>query len=216
MTLSFSPQKSNSIALYVLRMAIIYVVIPLTFSVDASSQDSPSLPYYNMPSAPESYTAGNVIGRLIDGLGYRYYWATEGLRDEDFFFRPTPEARSMAETLDHLYGISLTILNAPQSIENIRPADWSDIPFEEKRLKTLQNLLEASEMIKAGAEGEMKDYRVLFQFKQNNAEFPFWNMINGPIADGLYHTGQIVSFRRTAGNPIYSGANVFTGKTKEK
>ena len=42
--------------------------------------------------------------------------------------------------------------------------------------------------------------------------FPIWNLMNGPLSDALYHTGQVVSFRRTTGNPIDKGVNVFMGK----
>jgi hypothetical protein len=61
-------------------------------SFDAQSQTNmkTELPYYEIPDYPESYTAGAVAARMLDGLGFRYYWATEGLRDEDLVFRPVP------------------------------------------------------------------------------------------------------------------------------
>ena len=34
--------------------------------------------------------------------------------------------------------------------------------------------------------------------------------------DAIYHTGQIVSFRRTTGNPIDSSVNVFMGSYRQK
>ena len=42
-----------------------------------------------------------------------------------------------------------------------------------------------------------------------------WNQINGPIADALWHCGQVVSFRRASGNPYNSKASLFTGKLRE-
>jgi len=45
-------------------------------------------------------------------------------------------------------------------------------------------------------------------------QFPFWNVINGPISDAIWHTGQVVSFRRTSGNPFPKGVNVLTGKKR--
>ena len=45
--------------------------------------------------------------------------------------------------------------------------------------------------------------------------FPFWNHLNGPIADALWHSGQIVSNRRASGNPLNSKVNVFIGKTSQ-
>jgi hypothetical protein len=42
--------------------------------------------------------------------------------------------------------------------------------------------------------------------------FPFWNAINGPLSDAIWHTGQIASNRRASGNPFNSKAQVFLGK----
>ena len=41
--------------------------------------------------------------------------------------------------------------------------------------------------------------------------YPFWYMLNGPIADALTHVGQITTWRRIAGNPQPNGVNVFKG-----
>lgn len=180
----------------------------------ANSQDQ-SLPYYEIPGYPSDYSAGNVMGRLLDGLGFRYYWATEGLRKEDLRYRPTEASRSLEETIDHIYGLSLTIVNAPQSISNIGPLDWSHLSYEEKRKATLLNIQKASELVKAGKANDMENYRVIFERGTNRSEFPFWNMINGPIADALWHTGQVVSLRRTSGNPINPKVSVFNGRLRE-
>lgn len=40
-------------------------------------------------------------------------------------------------------------------------------------------------------------------------------MLNGPIADALWHVGQVVSFRRSSGNPFNSKVSVFSGKVRE-
>ena len=69
------------------------------------------LPYYQIPDAPESYTQGAIAARMVDGLGFRYYWATEGLRSEDLQFRPGEDARSSEETIDHILGLSNVILS---------------------------------------------------------------------------------------------------------
>ena len=57
--------------------------------------------------------------------------------------------------------------------------------------------------------------KVLFQRGDKTSSFPFWHVINGPISDALYHVGQLVSFRRTTGNPLNSNVNVFMGKNKK-
>lgn len=50
--------------------------------------------------------------------------------------------------------------------------------------------------------------------KDGKVIVPFYNLINGPIADAIWHTGQLASFRRSSGNPINSKVNHFTGKVK--
>src|SRR3984885_13019208 len=70
-----------------------------------------SLPYAAFPPAPDHYSSGTVVSRLLDGLGFRYYWATEGLRPIDLAFRPTPQARNSQETLEHIYSLSQMIIN---------------------------------------------------------------------------------------------------------
>ena len=47
-----------------------------------------NLPYQEIPDYPNEYTAGNVLGRIMDGIGYRYYWATKDLTPDDYNFRP--------------------------------------------------------------------------------------------------------------------------------
>jgi len=51
--------------------------------------------------------------------------------------------------------------------------------------------------------------------KEERVSIPFFNIINGPIADAIWHTGQVASFRRSSGNPISSKLNHFKGTVKE-
>ncbi|MDW3648111.1 MAG: hypothetical protein R8P61_13675 [Bacteroidia bacterium] len=172
------------------------------------------LPYEEIGLSPESYTAGTVAARMIDGLGYRYYWATEGLREEDLAYKPSEDARTTMETLLHLYGLSGTIINASKNAPNIRPAKNVPETYEALRAATLKNLAEASEILKNNPEKDLSELNVIFQNGDNTSEFPYWNMINGPIADAIYHTGQLVSFRRITGNPMNPKVSVFMGKNR--
>ncbi len=152
---------------------------------------------------------------MIDGLGFRFYWATEGLRPEDLAFRPTPEARSSEETIDHIMGLSTVALNALKNQPNVRSGEeTSPLTFEVKRKKTLEMLQEASNLLKQ-ADTKLDNQSMVFQNGANKTEFPFWNLINGPIADALWHVGQVVTFRRSSGNPFNGKANVLTGKVRE-
>ena len=60
------------------------------------------LPYYEIPEAPETFTAGTVAARLIDGLGFRFYWSTEGLKPTDLAYKLTEESRTTEETIQHI------------------------------------------------------------------------------------------------------------------
>jgi hypothetical protein len=41
------------------------------------------LPYYILPDSPKKMTATGLMIRFVDSFGFRYRWATEGLREED-------------------------------------------------------------------------------------------------------------------------------------
>jgi len=157
-----------------------------------------------------------MAARMIDGLGFRYRWATEGLTEKDLNFRPDSTARTSMATMDHLLGLSTTIVNSVKKIPNLRPAPETNYTWEEKRRLTLENLKSASDILWSSSDEDLKDYKIIFQRGDKVSEFPFWHQLNGPIADALWHCGQIVSFRRSSGNPIDSRVNVFMGKLREK
>ena len=52
-------------------------------TIDAQNNMKEELPYREIPDVDVEYTSGTVLARMIDGLGFRFYWATEDLRDED-------------------------------------------------------------------------------------------------------------------------------------
>jgi len=190
-----------------LSIALLFGILTFGQTLKAES----TLPYAEIPEAPEHYTAGTVAARLIDGLGFRYYWATEGLRDEDLKFKPSEEGRTTAETIDHIYGLSKVIVNAAVKKEN-GGSDDPEMSFAEKRKKTLLNIKTAADIMR-GAE-DLTEYTLKFRRGENVSEFPFWNNINGPIADALWHCGQVVSHRRTSGNPFNSNVSVFNGRLR--
>lgn len=183
--------------------------------MNAQDKTNQALPYSEIPDYPETYTPGTVVSRMIDGLGFRYYWATENLRETDLDFRPGADSRSVEETLDHILGLSRIILNSALQRPNDRSTSSGEtLSFAEKRSQTLLNLEQASLVfLKTNT---LEDHAVVFKNAEGEAKFPFWNQINGPIADALWHCGQIVSLRRQAGNPFPEGVNVFTGYRKKQ
>ena len=57
---------------------------------------------YEIGAAPEKLDGTSVLARIVDGLAFRYYWATDGLRPEDFEFRPGPDSMSTLELQKHM------------------------------------------------------------------------------------------------------------------
>ena len=165
---------------------------------------------------PNEINNGNIISRMINGLGYRYYWATEKLKENDLRYRPSKDAYSTKETMVHIFTLSKTVYNTTLSKINERPD--IDIPSDYKSIRneTLQFLEKASKNFSNLNSEELDQMKIKFNRGGTIKSFPIWNLLNGPIADAIYHTGQIVSFRRTTGNPIDSSVNVFMGSYRQK
>ena len=168
--------------------------------------------YAEIPTYPETYTAGTVLGRLMDGIGFRYRWATEGLTQRDLVFRPAESSRSLRETLDHIHGLIDMIGVAFSGERYSSPESSQALPLEELRRMTLEKIKTLSERFKATPAEQLVDMPIKMRRGERDTDFPFWNAINGPMADILYHLGQVVSHRRAAGNPIDPGVRVFIGK----
>lgn len=168
--------------------------------------------YYNIPEAPKEYTAATVASRLVDGLGFRYYWATYGLTEKDLSFKPNKEARTSRETLKHIYDLTTVILNSVIK----KPNTGQKVPkmtFAELRKATLANIEKSSKILKSSK--DISEYKIVFKRGEKATEFPFWNQINGPISDALWHVGQVVSFRRSSGNPFPKGVSVLRGTKRD-
>jgi len=183
------------------------IIAAVLFTISISSQEK--LPYHQIPKMEEIYTAQTTVARMIDGLGFRYYWATEGLRAEDLAYQPKGEGRDCQQTVNHLYDLSnmmlrLTKTDFKQEIEKEK------MTFAEMRRQTLLNFQTFSNRVQASK--ELSEFTLR---KAGEITVPFFNIINGPIADAIWHAGQVSSFRRSSGNPINAKANYFSGTVRE-
>ena len=174
----------------------------------SSAQNKPY--YYQIPEAPATFTPATVAARMVDGLGFRYFWATEGLTEKDIAYKPTEDSRTSLETLQHIDGLTFILFNAVNKKSTIGSSGFEKLTFEELRTKTLLQIQQASEILKK-ADANLEDFDMIFERTNGKQEYPFWNLINGPIADALWHVGQIVTFRRSSGNPLPKGVNVLQG-----
>ena len=172
--------------------------------------------FKNISEYPTEINNGNIISRMINGLGYRYYWATEKLKENDLRYRPSKDAYSTKETMVHIFTLSKTVYNTTLSKMNKRPDIDIPVDYESIRNETLQFLEKASKNFSNLNSEELNQMKIKFNRGGTIKSFPIWNLLNGPIADAIYHTGQIVSFRRTTGNPIDSSVNVFMGSYRQK
>ena len=195
-------------------MRTVFFILLGLYHLNIMSQKSEY--FKDISEYPTEINNGNIISRIINGLGYRYYWATEKLRENDLLYRPSKDAYSTKETMVHIFTLSKTVYNTTLSKLNERPD--IDIPsdYESIRNETLQFLEKASKNFSNLNSEGLYQMKIKFNRGGTIKNFPIWNLLNGPIADAIYHTGQIVSFRRTTGNPIDSSVNVFMGSYRQK
>lgn len=191
-----------------LKISILFLIL-IVCTMKTSAQHEDALPYREVPEYPDNYTAGTMASRMIDGLGFRFYWATEGLRDQDLAFRPNEASRSSGETIDHILLMTQRIVNAVQQKSTTPPKALS---FHEKRRYVLNSLKTVSEILHNSTPEDLESYTIALG---NKSTLPFWNFVNGQIADCIWHCGQISSFRRMTGNPFSANVNLFRGEVKE-
>ena len=198
--------------------SLLFVCICSSYSQSTQTSKSTSANttvYKDIGDYPSEYSAATMMQRVVDGLGYRYYWATEGLTDSDLKYAPGNEGKTVMETVVHLYNLSLTVHNAVKGNDNLRPSPALTMEFSKIRTMTLEMIKSTSDYLRANPKLYMEDLQITFVRGDKKSEFPFWNTINGPLLDAVYHTGQIVAFRRANGNPTNPKVNLFSGKAPE-
>jgi hypothetical protein len=151
-----------------------------------------------IPEYPVTLRGVTVMQRLMDGLGFRFYWATEELRVEDYAFRPAEDVMSIRALVEHIWGLVNWVNISINGVSQRRPEE-----IESVRRRILEIIFSLRSTIANMSDDDFN--RVTIEGR------PLWNIINGPISDALTHVGQINSFRRLNGNPV-PRANVFLGK----
>lgn len=193
------------------------LLIALTLSasqMNGQNSNNDTLPYYEIKSYPESNRSSAVLQRLIDGLGYRFYWSTEGLTEADWQFKYDCDGcRSISETVSHIYDLtqSIYLFAKNEVIERGGDKDLSDV---ELRSEILNHIQSTSELLSQMDDEAFYNLSLKFRRGERESEFPLWHVINGQISDAIYHVGQIVMLRRAGGNPINPETNVFTGRKR--
>ena len=169
--------------------------------------------YYEVPDYYDEYTPGTVVARMVDGLGFRYHWATESLRPKDLIFKFSEDGRTSEETINHILGLSRVIVNSTLMVATDNTKEQPRLTYEQKRKETLENFYKASQILQRAE--SLNSFKIKFVSKGGESEYPFWNQLNGPIADAIWHCGQLVSMRRASGNPINSKVSFMRGTVRE-
>ena len=163
------------------------------------------LPFEDISKTPNDLTATNTLLRMVEGLAFRYRWATENLSEENIKFKPHPTSMSIEEVNAHIFDL---VDSTNRVFGGEKQNKDSLNSFHKLRIKSLNILADLSERLK-----EMSDEDLSEIEKNTSRKLPFWYWINGPLADALTHVGQITSWRRIAGNPQLKGINVFIGNS---
>ena len=156
------------------------------------------LPFRQLDSYPAQICGTAVLARLLDSLGFRFRWATHDLSDSDYAFSPGQGCQSIGQLVGHIWGlvnwISTTVLG-----QEAKPPETP----QEQRVHALQMLFHLREHVSTLDDSSLATITI--------RDYPFWHILNGPLADALTHVGQINVLRRLAGNPT-PRARVFTGE----
>lgn len=160
-----------------------------------------------------------MLARLLDGLGFRYRWAADGLVPDDLTFSPGHEAMTVGELLLHMRQLVCWVgANVSAGRGGREPVPWSDACAhladpgdapKELSEQVLQAIATLQEDLLALGDAGLGDVRLLASSGPDLR--PFWNAINGPLADFLTHVGQLNAWRRQMGNPA-PRVDVFRGR----
>ena len=141
--------------------------------------------------------ATSLLRHSLATLAYRAAKTLRGAPAEFANFRASPATRTPAEILAHMGDLmdwALSLVDGKQAWHNSTPLDWDD---EVARFFRTTEVLDRR---LAAAEPSACAEEKLFQ---------------GPIADALWHAGQIAMLRRMSGAPIkgenYLRANIAAG-----
>ena len=186
-----------------MRLFFIFILFFLNSIIMAQEKNY----FYEIKEFEENYSSRSVVSRFVHSVGFRYYWATEGLRDEDLNYKPSESGISTRETLEHIYNLSIMIKNGSKNAEFKMSKSYSNLSFDELRKNTLNNLKESISIIENFSNEDFENSKVI----RGKEPYDFYNLFHGPISDSLYHIGQVVAFRRASGNPIPRGVNHFLG-----
>ena len=144
--------------------------------------------FKSIENHPDEFSAANIIVRLLDGLGFRYYWTVKGMDPGNMNFRPAEGRWSIAETMDHIWLLLNWVSMSGDGIKREKPEN-----FETLSDSVLEIISSLRDMFENASIEDLEKYRI--------NGLPLWFIINGPLSDTMMHIGQIDTLRRIANDP---------------
>lgn len=154
------------------------------FELPYAQKKNEKLPYRKITKYSGEINYGFVMARIIDDLGFNYYWASEGLGKENIVneYGSTNVLYSLLENVAQISSVIVSLtLNQPLS-----DSIYIEKNLNELRRETLFNLKKTSEE--------------LYQTK-DSTNLPLWGVLSIPISDISWYNEQIISYRRKKGFP---------------
>ncbi len=154
--------------------------------------------FSSIEEVPEEISTVNVICRMLDGLGFRFYWVTEGMTKEQYYFKPDYEYHGISELVSHIWDL----------------VNWMHTGLFDEEVERPESIIDQRNHILEIIEKLRDRFQNMSPEDLDNVSLnglPFWNLINGPIADALSHVGEISVLRSLAGYPNKK-AQFFSGK----
>ena len=103
------------------------------------------IPFEDISKIPTELTATNALLRVVEGLGFRYRWATENLSEDNIKFRPHPTSMNIEELNAHIFDLINSTFRVfggeKQNIDSLNS-------FQQIRKKSLFILEDLSERLK--------------------------------------------------------------------
>ncbi len=124
-------------------------------------------PYQTLPPSPKKLTEGNILARLVDGIGFRYRVATEGFTQKEIDFCPIEGSMNMMQLLDHIYKL-VAWTGTTFKLDFTKKQTLTS--FEEYRLETLSLCQAFSDHLKTLTHKEINAVSVYSKRKASNLQ----------------------------------------------
>jgi hypothetical protein len=151
-----------------------------------SQNDLAQLPYSKNVIYPKKSTPGTVMAKMVDELGYKYYWSTDSLLNDDL--RYTFNSNNVPRLLlEGVYQMSKNVIDITSENKMKPEVKLEEMSFEDFRKHTLLNLKKASSILIENKEAAL---------------FLDWDLFMKSIAISDAYCDQIISFRKSIGIPF--------------